>query len=248
MLNESDLIIPDWPAPARVKAVQTTRLGGISNAPYDTLNLGEHVNDDPMHVAANRQRLNRFVPAEPLWLKQIHGVNVVDAGQASCLPEADAAYSRVGGAVCTIMSADCLPVLLCNEAGTVVAAVHAGWRGLLDGVVEAAVAAMQAPPASLLAWLGPAIGPQAFEVGGEVRSQFIVRDTAAEKAFQPRDSTQGQDKWLADIYQLARLRLSKLGIENIFGGDFCTYTEHQRFFSYRRDGVTGRMASMIWLS
>ena len=243
MLNDADLIYPDWPAPANVKALQTTRQGGTSFAPYDSLNLGERVADNPMHVATNRQALNRFVPTEPVWLKQVHGIQVIDAAEASRLPQADAAYARVPNAVCTIQTADCLPVLLCDEAGSVVGAAHAGWRGLLGGVIEATVTAMQAPPNRLMAWLGPAIGPQAFEVGSEVRDAFIAHNAQAMQAFIAKPNA----KWLADIYLLAKQRLHKLGIEQVYGGDFCTYTDQARFFSYRRDGVTGRMASMIWL-
>lgn len=243
MLNDTDLIFPDWPAPANVKALQTTRTGGKSVAPYASLNLGDRVGDNPLAVAANRQTLNRFVPTEPLWLKQVHGVKVVDAATASCLPEADAAYARLPHAVCTVMTADCLPVLLCDEAGSVVGAAHAGWRGLLGSVIEATITAMQAPPDRLMAWLGPAIGPQAFEVGTEVCDAFVAHDAQAAQAFIPKPN----DKWLADIYLLAKQRLQKMGVNRIYGGDFCTYTDRSRFFSYRRDGVTGRMASMIWL-
>lgn len=243
MLNEANLIYPDWPAPAKVKALQTTRAGGISVAPYDAFNLGSHVGDQPLSVAHNRQLLNRFVPTEPLWLTQVHGVSVVDAAMASCQPEADAAYTRAIDAVCAVMTADCLPVLFCDKAGTVVAAAHAGWRGLADGVLETTINAMQVPAAALLAWLGPAIGPQAFVVGDEVRDAFLAQDAAAASAFMP----QAQGKWLADIYRLARQRLHKQGVASIFGGDFCTFNDAERFFSYRRDGATGRMASMIWL-
>lgn len=243
MLNKTDLIFPDWPVPANVKALQTTRLGGISAAPYDSLNLGGHVGDDGLKVAANRQLLSPYVPTEPLWLNQVHGITVVNAAATSCLPDADASFARVNGAVCVTMTADCLPVLLCDEAGTVVAAVHAGWRGLCDGVIEAAVAAMQTPSQNLMAWLGPAIGPDAFEVGTEVRSAFMSHDQAAELAFRPIAG----DKWLGDIYLLAKQRLYKLGVERIYGGGLCTYADENRFFSFRRDGATGRMASMIWL-
>jgi YfiH family protein len=243
MLNDTDLIFPDWPAPAHVKALQTTRAGGESVAPYASLNLGDRVGDNPLTVTANRQALSRFAPTEPLWLKQMHGVKVVDAATASCLPEADAAYARAPHAVCTVMTADCLPVLLCDEAGSVVGVAHAGWRGLLGGVIEATITAMQAPPDRLMAWLGPAIGPQAFEVGTEVRDAFVAHDAQAAQAFIAKPN----DKWLADIYLLAKQRLHKMGVNRIYGGDFCTYTDQSRFFSYRRDGVTGRMASMIWL-
>ncbi len=243
MLNKADLIIPDWPAPANVKALQTTRLGGVSQAPYTSLNLGDHVGDDALKVAANRQLLNSLVPTEPLWLQQVHGVEVVDAAQASCLPSADAAYARQAGAVCAVMTADCLPLLLCDTQGSEVAAVHAGWKGLLDGVIEATVQKMQSSPPVLLVWLGPAIVPQAFEVGDDVRDAFIAQHADAVHSF----VAHGDGKWLGDIYQLARQRLSRLGVTQVYGGGLCTYTDEARFFSFRRDGATGRMASMIWL-
>lgn len=244
MLNEADLIFPDWPAPAHVRSIQTTRKGGFSKMPYDSLNLGSHVGDDPLIVAANRQLLNSVVPTEPVWLSQVHGTEVIDASIASCVPNADAAFATRLNVVCSVMTADCLPVLLCDRAGTVVAGVHAGWRGLLNGVIEAAVISMQKPPADLMAWLGPAIGPTAFEVGNEVRYAFTELDPAAESAFYPH----GDDKWLADIYQLARLRLQNAGTGSIYGGEFCTWSDAERFYSYRRDGNTGRMATMIWLT
>lgn len=243
MLNDQDLIIPDWPAPANVKALQTTRAGGISKAPYDSLNLGMHVDDAPLDVAANRQRLNRYVPTEPVWLNQVHGITVVDAGTASCVPDADAAFARTRHNVCAVMTADCLPVLICDKAGTIVAAVHAGWRSLLDGVIEATVAEMDKPGSGLLAWLGPAIGPNAFEVGDEVRAAFIARDAKAEQAFKPASN----GKWLGDIFQLGRQRLANIGVTETYGGGLCTYNDAGRFFSFRRDQATGRMASLIWL-
>ncbi|MGC0154762.1 peptidoglycan editing factor PgeF [Chromobacterium vaccinii] len=239
-----DWIAADWPAPATVKTLLTTRSGGVSQPPYASLNLGAHVGDAPDHVAANRARLRDELPAEPAWLNQVHGIAVVDAAAVGAdAPDADASFARAPGAVCAVMTADCLPLLLCDDAGGVVAAVHAGWRGLCDGVIEAAVAAIGAPPATLMAWLGPAIGPDAFEVGAEVRQAFVERDAAAAAAFIDIDD----GKYLADIYALARLRLAGLGVDRVYGGDFCTVIDRDRFFSYRRDGVTGRMASLIWL-
>ncbi len=238
-------IVPDWPAPASVRALSTTRAGGVSVAPYDSLNLGTHVGDDPANVTANRAQVRRIVPSEPAWLNQVHGTVVVDAASASGVPDADASVSRAPGAVCVVMTADCLPVLLCDRAGTVVGAAHAGWRGLHGGVIEATVAAMHVAPADVIAWLGPAIGPSAFEVGDEVRAAFVAADAAAVTAFMPA----GQPgKWLADIYLLARQRLAALGVKAIYGGDCCTVSESSRFFSYRRDGVTGRMGSLVWLA
>ena len=242
MLREEDLIIPDWPAPPGVRSLTTTRAGGVSAGPYAGLNLGDHVADDPAAVAENRARLRRFLPAEPAWLKQVHRAEVADADQAGGVPEADAAVARRPGAVCAVLTADCLPVLLCDRAGSVVAAAHAGWRGLAGGVLEAAVAAMGVAPEAVLAWLGPAIGPAAFEVGGEVREAFLSHDPAAEAAFVAGP----EGKWLADIFLLARLRLAKIGVTAVYGGGVCTHADGARFYSYRRDGATGRMASLIW--
>ncbi len=237
-------IVPDWPTPARVRALSTTRAGGVSAAPYASLNLGTHVGDDPACVAANRARVRSLLPAEPCWLNQVHGTAVVDAATAAGVPAADAAVSRTPGAVCVVMTADCLPVLLCDRAGTVVGAAHAGWRGLHGGVIEACVAAMRVAPSEIMAWLGPAIGPQAFEVGDEVRAAFVAADPGADAAFRPAGVP---GKWLADIYLLARRRLAALGVTAIHGGEGCTVAEPARFFSFRRDGATGRMASLIWL-
>jgi hypothetical protein len=237
-------LIPDWPAPAHVKSLQTTRKGGTSAAPYDSFNLGSHVGDNPLAVTRNRMLLAPLMPSEPVWLNQVHGVTVADAGHAGCLPQADASISAHPGAVCVVMTADCLPVLLCDEQGSVVGAAHAGWRGLCDGVIEQTVHAMQVPASTLMAWLGPAIGPAAFEVGAEVRAAFVAKQPQAATAF-----VAGVDgKWMADIYQLARLRLNALGITRIYGGDLCTYNDPERFYSYRRDGASGRMGTFIWLS
>lgn len=242
-------IQPNWPAPANVKALQTTRDGGVSVAPYASLNLGAHVNDVPLAVAQNRQLLSVYLPSEPVWVNQVHGVAVIDAAVSSCLQDADAAFTNKKHVVCVTMTADCLPVLLCDAAGTVVAAVHAGWRGLCDGVIEAAVAKLGVDNSQVLAWLGPAIGPNAFEVGGDVRQQFIVKDAQAESAFKP--IVGASDKWLCDMYAIAKQRLAAIDVTQVYGGgvneDFCTYTDEARFFSFRRDQVTGRMASLIWL-
>lgn len=245
-MSAASWIHPDWPAPANVRTLSTTRLGGCSPAPYDSLNLGGHVGDEPALVAANRALLRAELPDEPCWLNQVHGIHVVDAAvKHAAVPEADAAVSRVAGKVCAVMTADCLPVLLCDRDGTVVGAAHAGWRGLVDGVIEATVARMAVPPSEVLAWLGPAIGPQAFEVGDEVRAAFLAVDPTADAAFRPGAQP---GKWFADIYLLARQRLARLGIHAVHGGDACTVTDAARFFSYRRDRRTGRMASMIWLA
>ncbi|CAI1948727.1 Laccase domain protein yfiH [Serratia quinivorans] len=239
------LILPDWPLPAGIKACSTTRHGGISLPPYDSLNLGTHVGDDAWAVADNRQRLveGAGLPQMPVWLEQIHGTRVVRLdGQTPADLRADAVYSNVPGQVCAVMTADCLPVLFCSQAGDEVAAAHAGWRGLCNGVLEQTLAAFAAEPGRISAWLGPAIGPQQFEVGPEVRAAFIAVDDAAAAAFTPQG-----DKFLADIYLLARQRLQRAGIHAIYGGDRCTVSEISHFFSYRRDGITGRLASLIWL-
>lgn len=240
----ADLLRPEWPAPARVRALQTLRGGGVSQAPWDTFNLGEHVGDDPAHVAANRLLLRAHLPAEPHWLTQVHGMAAVDAEKCAKNENADAAYTQRSNTVCVVMTADCLPVLFCDRAGSVVAAAHAGWRGLLGGVLESTIAAMAVPPGQLLAWLGPAIGPDRFEVGDEVRAAFLADDAGAAVAF----VAHAPGKWLADIYALARRRLLRAGVEGIYGGGLCTVSQPGQFFSYRRDGVTGRMASLIWLA
>ena len=199
--------------------------------------------DEPQAVAANRARLCRELPAEPVWLAQVHGTRCIDASAALPGEEADASYTRQRGVVCVVLTADCLPVLLCDDTATVVGIAHAGWRGLAAGVIEATVAAMNEPATRLMAWLGPAIGPQAFEVGGEVREQFVSVDASAAAAF----VAQPDGKLLCDIYYLARCRLQALGVHRVFGADACTVTEADRFFSYRRDWLGGRMASLIWL-
>lgn len=242
----ADLIFPDWPAPARVRAVATTRRGGTSGAPYLSLNLGDHVGDNPAAVAANRALLRQRLPGlmeDPRWLVQVHGNRCVSL-DGDYQREADASISRQSGRVCAILTADCLPLLFCNRAGSVVAAAHAGWRGLAGGVIEATVSAMAQPADELLVWLGPAIGPTAFEVGDEVRSAFIAIDPAAEACFAAGQA----GKWWCDLYGLARQRLAALGVAAVYGGDYCTWSDSARFFSYRRDGATGRMASLIWLT
>lgn len=234
-------IRPDWPAPANVRALMSTRAGGVSATPWASLNLGDHVGDDPAHVAANRAHLREALPAEPAWLKQVHSARVVEAGGGEI--EADACFTRVPGQVCAVLTADCLPVLFCDRAGSVVAAAHAGWRGLAGGVLEAAVDAMAVPPDEILAWMGAAIGPHAFEVGEDVREAFLAQHADAARAFVPQCAP---GKWLVDIYALARIRLTHAGVLTVSGGGRCTFSESDTFFSYRRDGVTGRMAAVIW--
>ncbi|BAL25434.1 peptidoglycan editing factor PgeF [Azoarcus sp. KH32C] len=241
-----DWIQPDWPAPSNVRAFVTTRHGGVSSGPYASMNLGTHVGDSPSAVAQNRWLLRSCLPAEPLWLEQVHGIEIADADAvAEGTPKADASVATRPSAVCAIMTADCLPVLFCDDMGTVVAAAHAGWRGLAAGVLDAAVARMAVPPGRILAWMGPAIGPDAFEVGDEVRQAFCAGNPAATDAFRPAAQ---RGKWMADLFLLARLRLAALGVTRIFGGGECTWSDPLRYFSYRRDGVTGRMASLVWLA
>jgi polyphenol oxidase len=222
----------------------TTRLGGVSAGPYASLNLGQKVNDDPGAVARNRAILRGCLPSAPGWLSQVHGNKVVEVRQDMAPVEADAAFTRVAGTVCAIMVADCLPILFADRDATVVGAAHAGWRGLASGVVENTVRAMGVPPSRLLAWLGPAIGPAAFEVGPDVRDAFLAGDPGAATAF--ADHKPG--KWLADLFVLARRRLRAAGVEAIHGGGLCTASDPRRFFSHRRDKVTGRMAALIWLA
>lgn len=236
-------IVPDWPAPPRVRALITTRAGGASSGAYAGLNLGLRSGDAAEDVARNRARLRQWLPAEPLWLRQVHGTTVVEADGAEGDPEADAAYARRPGAVCAALTADCLPLLLCDEAGAKVAAVHAGWRGLCAGVIEQTLRAIDSPAQALLAYLGPAIGPRAYEVGAEVREAFVAADAPSAAAFAPGKP----GKFYADLYALARRRLARSGVARIYGGGYCTYTERERFYSYRRDGATGRMASLIWM-
>lgn len=237
-------ITPDWPAPAAVHALITTRAGGVSSGSYAGLNLAEHVGDDREAVLANRALLRPALPSEPHWLSQVHGTQVARVGKRAAPLSADAALTREQGQVCAVLTADCLPVLFCARDGSAVGVAHAGWRGLAQGVLERTVAAFAVPGAQLLAYLGPAIGPRAFEVGPEVRTAFCQHAAEAAQAFTP----QGEGKFLADLYLLARQRLKAEGLEQIYGGGFCTYSEPERFFSYRRDGQTGRMAALIWLA
>ena len=253
-------IQPEWPAPAHVRAVMTDRPGGHSLAPWDSLNLGDHVGDDPVHVQANRQLLQQCIGTRPVFLKQVHGFEVQPLhAQVQDGTIADACLTEQTGVACTIMVADCLPVLLCDTQGRWVAAAHAGWRGLAGidgvGVIEALLATApvsKTPPEDLLVWLGPCIGPQAFEVGPEVRDAFCSSSPAAEQFFK----VCGPGKWLADLSGLARWRLQQVGVTRVYGNNsqpqWCTVTQASRFFSHRRDsrvlGQSGRMAACIWLT
>jgi len=240
-----DWIIPVWPAPGRVRAAVTSRHGGVSCGTFASMNPAGHVGDEPAAVTANRRRLEQRLqlPAAPVWLQQVHGTTVVDAAATSGAVQADAAYACQPEVVCAVLTADCLPLLLCDRAGTCVAAAHAGWRGLAAGVIEQTVAAMNLPGGELLAWLGPAIGPASYQVGSEVRDTFLAHDPQASVAFSGRSD----GSWQADLYCLARQRLADCGVHAVSGGDHCTFTESDRFFSFRRNSVTGRIASLVWL-
>jgi hypothetical protein len=272
-----DWIVPDWPAPAGVRALVTSRSGGVSVAPYASMNPAAHVGDAPAAVAENRRILRQALPSEPLWLNQVHGTRVVEVSlstlqeprselqgvtgdaaespltplfqRGEVTPEADASLTRQPGLVCAVLTADCLPVLFCDDAGKVVAAAHAGWRGLAGGVLEETVRAMGVAPERILAWLGPAIGPASFEVGEEVREAFIADNPLAGIAFRPAlpgTLDESPRKWLADLQMLARIRLAAVGVERAYADASCTFRDAHRFFSYRRDGRCGRMASLIW--
>ncbi|MEO5574224.1 MAG: peptidoglycan editing factor PgeF [Gammaproteobacteria bacterium] len=245
-----DWISPEWPAPRSVRACTTTTCGGVSEVPYESMNLATHVGDSAAAVRENRRCLMEYLelPAQPLWLEQVHENYVVNAaGNCDGIPLADASFSDHPGPVCAVLTADCLPLLLCDHAGTRVAAVHAGWRGLAAGVIEAAVAALNIAPQELMAWMGPAIGPRSFEVGDEVRDIFLQHDSAAGDAFLPAARQAAHSRrWFADIYRLAKLRLSASGVSHVYGGNFDTFSD-TRFYSYRRSGVTGRMATLIWI-
>lgn len=237
------LISPDWSAPVNVRAFSTTRNKGFSEGAWGSFNLGRNCGDDPYHVERNRQSLLRLLPSEPRWLNQVHGTKVVNWDDTNYQRiESDAIHSNQVGQVCAVLTADCLPVLFCNQAGTCIAAAHAGWRGLAAGILENTVLGMKCNPTTLMAWLGPAIGPQAFEVGKDVHDAFVNVTMENAIAFKPY-----RDRWLADLYELATLALNRLGITQVSGGQHCTFKERGSFFSHRRDGLTGRMATVIWL-
>ncbi|MDD2802307.1 MAG: peptidoglycan editing factor PgeF [Methylococcales bacterium] len=242
MSRSKHWLTPDWSAPEGVRAATTLRAGGVSLPPYDSLNPALHVGDDVGRVKQNRQIIKNMLelPAEPVWMEQIHSNRVIQADNFTALEQADASFTRERGVVCAVMTADCLPLLVCSVDGECVGAIHAGWRGLLSGIIGNTLSMMGAR--DYLVWLGPAIGPDCFEVGAEVRDAFVQKSGAFDDAF----TQQNNGKWLADIYQLARIELASLGVNKVFGGDFCTVTDTQRFYSYRRDQQTGRMATLIW--
>lgn len=240
-------IQPNWPAPQQIKAYTTLRSGGVSQSPFDQFNLAEHVGDNPENVSANREILqkNLHLPADPIWINQTHSIITIPALPENKGKEADASYSDKNNHVCAVLTADCLPILLCNQAGTHVAAIHGGWRGLAHGIIAATIKALQFPAGEVLAWLGPAISAANYEVGDEVRDQFISLDPESIYAFTPSP----RQRWQANLYAIAKLQLLRAGVTSIYGGEFCTFADPKRFYSYRRDGSqTGRMASLIWIS
>jgi len=252
MQSSSSYITPTWPAPAHVKALTTVRQGGYSLKPFDSFNLALHVNDDPKAVHANREYLKSVahLPSDPIWLTQVHGIHVIDL-KDYCNQEqenfqmhsieADASIAFQKNQVCAVLTADCLPILLCDKKGTRISAIHAGWKGLAAGIIQSTIEKLDCDPKTLLVWLGPSIGPKSFEVREDV---FAAFKEYQQEAFVETD----RGTWNADIYQLAREQLRTKGINHIFGGDYCTYLDVQHFYSYRRSNVTGRMASLIWMT
>jgi YfiH family protein len=242
----SNFFIPEWPAPSHIKSMQTLRLGGKSKGKYNSFNIATHVNDDINTVDFNRALLNQHLPSAPCWLSQTHSTDVVEL--PSPLLNADACFTKDKNIVCVVQTADCLPLLITNNEGTMVAAIHAGWRGLLNGVIENTLHKMNLPAHEILIWLGPAISQNHFEVGSEVKDSFCEKHDEAKKAFKSISN----QKWLADIYMLAKIRLHAYGVSQIYGAsmteEYCTYAHHKDYFSYRRDGETGRMASLIWIA
>ncbi len=241
----SNFFIPHWPAPPHIKSMQTLRSGGKSEGKYNSFNLATHVNDEINAVHLNRDLLNQYLPSSPYWLNQTHSVDVLEL--PSPMLNGDASYTTEKNMVCVVQTADCLPLLVTNMDGTIVAAIHAGWRGLLNGVIENTIEKMNISHNELLVWLGPAISDKHFEVGFDVKNSFCEKHSEAEKAFH----SISDQKWLADIYALAKLRLNLCGVKQIYGGsmsdDYCTFANELEYFSYRRDGMTGRMASLIWI-
>ena len=241
----SEWIVPDWKAPGRVRAFVTTRHGGVSRGAFASLNLGSSSGDDPAHVARNRLVVRESLPAMPRWLAQVHGTSVADLDRAAegDVPRADAAAVSNPGVVAAVLTADCMPLFLCDASGRRAAVVHAGWRGMSAGVIENALAALEVEARDVIAWMGPAIGPEAFEVGPEVREAFVAADAASAGAF----VAHGEGKFMADLYALARRRLERAGVPRVAGGGFCTFRDTERFFSYRRARASGRMGAFIWL-
>jgi len=242
-VSNGSFLLPTWPAPKQIKAFVSTRIGGVSESPFDTLNLGAHVGDNIEHVNENRRlfALATSMPDSVQWLNQVHGVTVAHLPFDSDIESADAAFTQQKNQVCAVLTADCLPVFFCDETGQKVAVAHAGWRSLCAGVLEETLACFDAPE-KVMVWLGPGIGANAFEVGGEVREAFVAVQSQAEQAFTAKEN----GKWLGDLYLIAKQRLAAKGVVQVYGGDYCTFTESSLFYSFRRDGQTGRMASVIW--
>lgn len=241
-----NILTPDWPVPKHIKAFTTTRLNGFSNDPYASFNLGDHVGDNHEHVLQNRDSLKKILnlPAEPLWLNQTHSTDIFNVDHDIKPQNADGSYTASKNIVCAVLTADCLPILLCDQSGRQIAAVHAGWRGLAAGVIESALNCFNHSDEKIIAWIGPAIGQTFYEVGDDVRDKFLEINADFAKGFQPYK----QSKWLANMNLLARQRLEKAGVSAIYGGNLCTFSDAERFFSFRREGKTGRMASLIWIS
>jgi len=237
-------LIPNWPAPKNIHAYTTTRGGGVSQPPYNSFNLSTNVGDEISAVTANRTRLRQDLklPNEPFWLNQAHTNNVITAKSQSDFPSADAAYTTQSNIVCVTLTADCLPILLCSKQGNLVAAIHAGWRGIVNGVIEATIKALPVAPQELIAWFGPAIGPTVFEVEEEVKEKFVATDPKAQQAF----TSIVPNKYLLNLYLIGRQRLNNCEVSAIYGGEFCTYSAPEKFFSFRRHATTGRLASLIW--
>ena len=246
------VIIPDWPCPVSIRAYATRRRGGVSTPPWNSLNLAYHVGDNPVAVQQNWQMLSALLrfPSTPQLLEQVHGTDVVDASDNGTFQRADGCYSNQPGVICTVMTADCLPILVCNRQGTEVASLHAGWRGLADGIIANGIARFSSPPEQLMAWLGPAISQAFLEVGEDVYEAFMKNEAlwGSRLELESCFRTTRPDHWQCDLYALARLALKALGVRGIYGGQFCTFADADLFYSYRRDGQTGRMASLIWIS
>lgn len=242
-----EFVAPAWPAPSSIRAISTTRTGGESSLPYDSLNLGMGTGDAPLVVARNRARVRTSLGLDhdPCWLNQVHGARVVRAQRYDCTPQADASVGTAGSPACVVLTADCLPVVLCDTSGTRIGIAHAGWRGLASGVIPRCIEFMDRPGHELLAWLGPAIGPASYEVGPEVRDACLAAAPGAEHAFVPSRARAGH--WLASLYAIAARQLALLGVRRTYGGGFCTYDDKRRFYSHRRDGVTGRFATLAWV-
>lgn len=245
-------IYANWPAPSMIKTLITTRQGGYSQKPYNNFNVATHVGDNPDAVQQNRELLNKFLPSEPIWLDQQHTNICLEVNRSShqALSIADASLTTHENTVCAVLTADCMPLLICNKNATIVSAVHAGWKGMANGIIEKSIKKIleqtQETADQLMIWLGPAISQPSFEVGEDVRQQFIQKHPLSVEAFKPKTST--SNKYFCDLYRISHIILNQLGINQIYGDNYCTYKDEERFYSYRREGITGRIASMIWIN